>query len=269
MIMSSRLGWRIANRTLGSAYRALTSARERALTRRLVDRICDNGKVLSGPFAGMKYARQESHGSVLIPKYLGAYEAELHPTLEAWRSIPFDVVVDVGSAEGYYAVGLALRYPNAKIVAFDIAERARELTRDLAEANGVSDRLQIKSECSQQELLRLQPSDERFLIVSDCEGWEGELFSREVLEHLAGCHLIIEVHDRPRKKIDIFNKLHPRISQTHCVELIHCCSDKFKPEQYESSYVGSDPLERQLAFREQRPDHMCWIVATPSDTRNA
>lgn len=36
--------------------------------------------VRTGPFAGLRYPALRAHGSVLVPKLLGTYEAELHPT---------------------------------------------------------------------------------------------------------------------------------------------------------------------------------------------
>src|ERR1035441_10269867 len=65
----------------------------------LVDRYGAN--VLNGPFEGMRYL-QASVGSVLSPKLVGSYEAELHPFIERVTSGRYDIVVDIGCAEGYY-----------------------------------------------------------------------------------------------------------------------------------------------------------------------
>ena len=40
----------------------------------------------------------------LIPRLLGTYECELHPHLAALSAEGLDCVIDVGCAEGYYAV---------------------------------------------------------------------------------------------------------------------------------------------------------------------
>lgn len=45
-------------------------------------RECTGGRVLAGPFAGMRYIRT-SQGSALIPKLLGSYEKELAACVEA------------------------------------------------------------------------------------------------------------------------------------------------------------------------------------------
>lgn len=64
------------------------------------------GVILSGPFKGLMYPR-ESVGSAWAPKLLGTYESELSPTIERIVSGGYRSVVDIGAAEGYYAVGLA------------------------------------------------------------------------------------------------------------------------------------------------------------------
>ena len=50
---------------------------------------------------------------------------------------PFPQIVDVGAKFGYYAVGLARRYPAAAVVAYDVDWWARRACRRMAAANGV------------------------------------------------------------------------------------------------------------------------------------
>src|SRR5271166_5203781 len=71
--------------------------------------------VQAGPFRGMRYIDQ-SHSSSLIPKWLGLYERELHDCIEEAIASPFQTVLDIGAAEGYYAVGLALRMHDARVI---------------------------------------------------------------------------------------------------------------------------------------------------------
>src|SRR5438105_426555 len=71
--------------------------------------------VLDGPFRGLRYPSASSLHSGLLPKLLGTYEAELHGPIEhLLKSRTYGAVVDVGAAEGYYAVGFALRCPEAR-----------------------------------------------------------------------------------------------------------------------------------------------------------
>lgn len=63
--------------------------------------------VKSGPFRGLQYIVAESICSALVPKLLGSYESELHETLERLLCNDYDLVLDIGCAEGFYAVGIA------------------------------------------------------------------------------------------------------------------------------------------------------------------
>src|SRR5437016_6027102 len=77
-----------------------------------------NSTVIAGPFAGMKYIGS-SVASAHIPKLLGTYEREIAGIVEeiCWRKPA--VLIDVGAAEGYYAVGFAMRLPDSRIIAFE------------------------------------------------------------------------------------------------------------------------------------------------------
>ena len=51
-----------------------------------------------------------------------------------------------GCAEGYYAVGMARLAPEITVYAYDIEERARIACADLAQRNGVADRVIVGGE---------------------------------------------------------------------------------------------------------------------------
>ena len=73
--------------------------------------------VSGGPFAGLTYPDREPIS--LVPKLLGIYERELHGAVEAAVLGQPEVIVNVGAADGYYAVGLARRCPSATVHAFE------------------------------------------------------------------------------------------------------------------------------------------------------
>src|SRR2546423_12652663 len=136
---------RMGARTLAGrlAPQSLKSRHQRWRERRLVRRIArvnvlyrerHDPVVRAGPFAGLRYP----DNLIQIPKLLGTYELELHPAVERLIASRPTTVVNVGAAEGYYAVGLARRLPDARILAFDIDERSQEHCRRLAALNGVA-----------------------------------------------------------------------------------------------------------------------------------
>jgi len=102
-------------------------------------------KVYQGPFEGMEYVREATEGAI-APRLIGSYESELHPHLERFIAAGLDCVIDVGCAEGYYAVGLARRLPQAVVYAYDINPKARAACADLAARNGVADRVVVRED---------------------------------------------------------------------------------------------------------------------------
>jgi hypothetical protein len=81
-------------------------------------------KVIAGPFAGMLYGNDVNCGAY-VAKLVGSYEQELHQVVHEIIGRDYRTIVDVGCAEGYYAVGLALKTKSAEIHAFDTDDDAR------------------------------------------------------------------------------------------------------------------------------------------------
>src|SRR5271170_2035809 len=81
-------------------------ARQAALAAYLFDYY--KGVVAAGLFQGLRLLPDVSWGvGDNAAKLVGLYEAELHPALHDLALTPPPVVINVGCAEGYYAVGLA------------------------------------------------------------------------------------------------------------------------------------------------------------------
>src|SRR5207248_3086872 len=140
--------------------------------RQLASELFSEPTVAEGPFKGMQYGSVQSFGSALLPKLLGSYESKLHPVLEEMFVNDYTTIVDIGCAEGYYAVGLGLKFPKAIIYCFDIEQRARSMCLALAKANRISERMHIAGFCDETALRNIDLGD-KALILSDCEGYEG------------------------------------------------------------------------------------------------
>lgn len=214
-------------------------------------------KVKHGPFRGMVYPTAVSVGSALFPKLLGTYESELHPLLNQLLQRPYTDVVDIGCAEGYYAVGMALRLPGAKVYAFDADNEAMRLCAEMARLNEVSGRVTVGRDCDEQ-VLRDITFARRALILSDCEGYEKTLFSEELVSCLAGHDVLIEVHDF----IDIETSecLVRRFDNTHTVTRFESLDDLKKARTYSVKEIARYTLsERKALLAESRPAIMEWL----------
>lgn len=210
-------------------------------------------EVVAGPFQGLTLSpmtRAEQIGPVL----LGLYEAEL---FEAWETVfrgRYAQIIDVGSKFGYYAVGLARRFPASRVVAFDTDPWARRATREMAGANAVAN-VEILSYCDANWLAgKLEP---RALIVSDCEGYENALFCSRPIPNLATATLVVETHDCFAPGTTA--RLSDRLAATHDLALIATETQGPEPE-VDVSFLSD--RERGLATRELRQEQE-WMLATP------
>jgi len=226
-----------------------------------IGRISPELAVLHGPFAGMRYPRPFATGSALFPKLLGSYERELHAVLEQICATAYKEIIDVGCAEGYYAVGLARRIPGARVQAYDINPEATRFCEEMAALNGVGDRVTTGAFCSPETLLAL-PLLGRTLVIADCEGYEKELFTDEVVAHLADHDVLIEVHDQV--DIEISTVLKKRFAATHDLMVVRSIDDIEKAHTYNyEELAGYSAVERHLLLGEGRSNIMDWYFFTP------
>lgn len=176
--------------TLNAALRLLAKWRSEVVANTISARQGD--RILSGPFKGMHYGVRASEGA-RAARLLGAYEASLAPVIEEAVARDYALVVDVGSAEGYYAVGLAQRLPRARILARDDNPKAQALCRALAALNGVAERVEIggRMEHADFDLCLAQPS----LVICDIEGGEDQLLNPALAPGLLKADILVECHD--------------------------------------------------------------------------
>ena len=230
--------------------------RPAAFADKFLSRSLATDRILSGPFRGMRYIRK-SLGSVLLPKLLGTYEIELAPALQSYLSDKPQVFVNVGTAEGYFAAGLAWRCPGAKVIAFEADKAGHRMITRLADLNGLLDRIEIRGFCSQQELIGVLRNCCPTLVIVDIEGGEAELLSSEVSKMLERSDLIVEIH--PWIVSDIEAILTGRFRSTHRINIIHARGRRARDLPF--GPIVNHVLGRWLVpkLNELRPEPMRWL----------
>jgi SAM-dependent methyltransferase len=194
-------------------------------------------------------------GSVFCPKFVGSYEAPLTPFIEQAIGRNHAIVIDIGCAEGYYAVGLASRMLQTEVIAYDIDPVARQLCYDLACLNNVSDRVKVREICNAQELNRLNLREG--FILCDVEGAEVDILQPEFIPSLKSCTLIVELHDHLRPSVS--QKLLPKFHSTHHIQLVR--DSPRRVDDY--AFLTFLPKEdRRLAVNEFRPSAE-WAIMSP------
>jgi hypothetical protein len=214
------------------------------------------GVVVSGPFTGMKLLPEASWGDGdLSPKLLGCYEAELHPAVAKAVSRNPGVVVNIGCAEGYYAVGLARLLPGARVFAFETSDKGQDICRRAAVANQVGDRLVVAGKCEIKLLSPVVLQAKRPLLIVDCEGAELELLDPAKTPEIRHCDMIIECHDFMNPQITRI--LRERFSVSHDIDNVS--EGPRDPNQF-ASLRGWQSMDRWLAINEGRPVTMNWLA---------
>ena len=220
-------------------------------------------RIKSGPFAGMRYGPNAVCSS-LLPKLLGTYEKELAGFIGQFPV--FDLAIDVGAAEGWYAVGLLYRHKTRAVVAFELGEEGRKICRENAERNGVAGQIEIRGGCAAGDLQLLlracREKRQRVLIISDCEGFENELFSGETLKLRGQAWLMIETHGL-QTPINLMQKFGASHAVTRIQRARRLRSDIELPPGGWLPWLLKIPFLPRLLMSERRGPGNEWLVAIP------
>jgi hypothetical protein len=213
--------------------------------RSVINRISPELKVLNGPFKGLIYPTLEISEWTLVPKIVGSYEMQLHSIIHRIMGTSYSDILNIGCAEGYYAVGLAVKMPQTIVHCFDSNEKDLDFCRVMANCNRAGN-LKYNGICTA-ETLRSFDFKNKSLIICDCEGCEIELFTPEVIEKLRNVDLLIEMHDLYNPVISA--ELITRFQYTHQIQI-------YNNHGLDTSHFdGLDELqedERLFSFLEHR-----------------
>jgi hypothetical protein len=188
------------------------------------------GTILDGPFKGMRYARS---GTGNFSEMLGTYERCLVPIVEQVIEHCPAVVIDVGAAYGYYALGFAWRCPQSRVIAYEMDQTRADLLRKYSRLNDLGTRVETRGECTVAKLnedLRRAPGA---FVLMDVEGAEDVLL-RADLANIERSEMLVELHEMFVPGVT--ERLCERFAATHTWSLI-----------------PQTPIER-------RPRHLNWFI---------
>ena len=175
------------------------------------------GRVHRGPFAGMRYV-QSSVGSCFEAKLLGTYELELFDAVERVCERELSWVINVGAAEGYYAVGLLRRRPEARVIAYEANPEGRALIEDLARRNGCADRIEVRGFCDPADLKADLEAHPGAFVLMDVEGGEDALLDPAQVPGLVRAPILVEIHEFALPGVGA--RVQARFTETHRAEVI-------------------------------------------------
>jgi hypothetical protein len=212
--------------------------------------------VHSGPFVGMKYI-STSKGSLLTPKILGTYEIEIQKWIEEFANNRYSQILDIGCAEGFYACGLLLLFPDLKVIASDTDPSALKSTVNLCQINGVENRLITVDGLDHKSLQGiLKP---KTLIICDIEGAENELLDPCRVQELVSCDMIVEIHEMIMP--GVLTSIIDRFVNTHTIDACWVMPIDERISLLEKNHnlsgIARDDINGLID--EARPTNQCWL----------
>jgi hypothetical protein len=210
--------------------------------------------VMSGPLKGMEFLRESAEGCH-VAKLLGCYEQPLQPFIEAVIAAAYPLILNIGCAEGYYAVGMARRMPATRVLAFDLNAKAQTVCRSLAEKNHVADRVTIGALFTPQDFSAY--AGQKALVFCDIEGAERDLLDPRQSPALAGMDLIVESHECLVPGVT--QLLIDRFTATHSITRIEDDGGR-ELEHAPAWFRNLAHLDQLLAMWEWRSGPTPWLV---------
>ena len=227
-------------------------------------RLCgDPRSVMQGPFRGLEL-RQYARGSIKPFYLLGTYEKDLWPFVERMIAWGPDLLVDIGSADGYYAVGFARRLPQLKGIAYEADPFYRHLTRRTASINRCGKRVTTRGFCDGESLRTELEASRRPAVFCDCEGYEATLLDPEVVSSQRRAAMLVELHEG--KVPDLVDLLYARFGSTHHIEVVSQ-QDRIMADLPEGVHIGQD--QALAMMRNTRKDSGRWMLLTPVSVEGA
>jgi len=240
------------NTSLNNSLRLLSKWRSVLIQNTLIEH--EGTKVLQGPLAGMGFVERSAEGCH-IAKLLGCYEQPLQPYITAAIEKNYSTLLNIGCAEGYYAVGLARAMPKTRSLAFDTDPKAQVACRELAAKSDVSDRVEVDGLFSPADFANYDQAST--LVFCDIEGAELELLDPEFAPALKSMDLIVESHECLRSGIT--DTLITRFSSTHDIQVIPDNGSR-QLENEPAWFRQLSHLDQLLATWEWRSGPTPWLV---------
>ena len=216
-------------------------------------------KIMQGTFAGMDFKVPDFNTAML----LGTWELELRETLQEILSINPSGVICIGAAEGYYAIGMAIKFPHINVLAYEDQSKYRHFLSNLAKDNEVKN-LVSRGKCMPSDIqTSIRESGERALIICGVEGFEEKLLDPSKSHELEKAFILVEVHEMYVHACE--EMLVGRFQDTHRIKTI-CGRDRLIsdfPRKLSFLKLLSTKTALLNLMNEGRPFPMNWLWMVP------
>lgn len=203
------------------AYRQETVYERKERVSKEVFDLCQ-GKVQYGPFKGMQLQENTWWGKYdLGSMCLGLYEKEIQEALFAEEVLGRKNFIDIGAADGYYAIGMLHSQRCQQAICFEITSTGRQTIEQNWHKNFSPGKLAIYGDVFQdfeQASSQIDFSDSMVLI--DIEGQEFQFLNTQTLQMLKDAVIIIEIHNWSKNFLEQYTALLERCNQYFTIEVI-------------------------------------------------
>lgn len=223
-----------------------------------LQRICKN-RIVDGLFKGV-ISPEKAYSSVMCPKLLGTYEAEIAAELMALLQ-KTRCFLDIGCAEGYYTTGVAVKSDVDQVIGVDIDPAALAAATQSAAANAVDHKCTFFADLDQamaaviaDPLIMIDvDGDELAVLDQVCHGVEKRQFQKVTL--------IIETdfgaNGAPNTDLIVAALKANQFTIDKIVE-----QDVARRFSKLSKSLTHSFLDQVLLGMEGRPNNQCWIIAS-------
>ncbi len=237
---------------LNSALRLLSKWRSVLIQNTLIQQ--QGTVVIQGPMQGLDFLSESAEGCH-IAKLLGCYEQPLLPYIQQAIETNYNTILNIGCAEGYYAVGMARHMPNTQVKAYDINPIAQQTCQALAEKNQVADRVSVGALFSPEDFEKYRK--QKTLILCDIEGGEKNLLQPQQSPAIIGMDIIVECHEGMIPGIT--QTMIDRFKGSHQIRLIEDSGQR-QLSNMPTWFYKLAHLDQLLAVWEWRSGPTPWLV---------
>ena len=212
--------------------------------------------IQTGPFAGMICVPWWCWGDGdHLPKLLGTYESELYDIAEQQITARPDFILNVGCAEGFWGLGLAMR-TQVPTMLVDINPLALEIAETNAAANSLTN-VSYSNDCSASNIQHQLDQAQHPFMVMDCEGHEEQYLDITAVPALIRTTILLESHDCFRPGMT--DLITSRFAATHDITAI----TQGAKNPYVDVVADLGDHDKMLMCMEGRPSTMTWLYLVP------
>jgi hypothetical protein len=219
-------------------------------------------QVVYGPFKGMKLNPKSYWTRHIIANVaLGSYETDVQLELQHLKTeFNRNIFIDIGGADGLYAIGVLVNNMFNKTVVFEIEEYGRKAIKNNAIYNQVEDRVIILEEANKKMLKKTITEYPDSIILMDIESMEFQLLDIEMINLIKNVPIIIEIHCFSESDKIKYQELKANLNVLFDLKVIN--NTKKELDSHKHIFHLTD-LQKALILTERRDISAEWLVCRP------